>query len=93
MSSAKPLILFLFFVSAFLIITGIYEQRIAALEKTPKIEYRFIPRTFYEEQMAYNNTVTDKLSNFFQGESPWYDRTIGVLADTDFIKKQKKSMG
>lgn len=80
----------MFFVSAFLIITGIYEQRIQALEKTPKIEYRFIPRTFYEEQMAYNNTVTDKLSNFFQGESPWYDRTIGVLADTDFVKKQRQ---
>ena len=79
--------MFLFFTAAFLIITGIYEQKLAAAEEQRKIEYRFIPRTFYEEQLAKTNTVTDRLGSMFDKESPWFDRTVGPLLETPFDRK------
>ena len=81
MGGFKPLVMFIFFTSAFLIMTGIYEQKLAEARNNKQIEYRFIPRTYYEEQMGKNNTVTDKMSDMFMMESPWFDRTVGALAD------------
>jgi hypothetical protein len=86
-SNLKPFCILLLFVAAFLIITGIYEQKIEAAENNKKIEYRFIPRTYYEEQLAQSSTVHDKVGEIFAKESPWFDRTVGVLADVDYYKK------
>jgi hypothetical protein len=60
-----------------LIIHGIYDQKYADLEKNMRVEYRFIPRTYYEEQLA-NSTVTSNFKNMFSKESPWYDRNVSV---------------
>ena len=84
--SIKPLCMFLFFAAAFMIVVGIYEQKLSVAEQNKKIEYRFIPRTFYEEQLSGNNEVSDTLGNMFSGESPWFDRTIGALIETDTKK-------
>lgn len=73
----KSVILFLMFLGMVLIIHGIYEQRYTALEKKTRIEYRFIPRTYYEEQLN-NSTVSSNFKNMFNKESPWYDRNISV---------------
>jgi hypothetical protein len=86
MSQLKPVILFILFVAAFLIITGVYEQKLEAAENKKKIEYRFIPRTFYEEQLGKTNTITDKIGSMFESESPWYDRTVGLLSDVKIPK-------
>ena len=83
-STLKPIIMFLFFTAAFLVITGIYEQKLSAAEENRKIEYRFIPRTFYEEQLAKTNTVTEQVGNIFTNESPWFDRTVGSLLETPY---------
>jgi hypothetical protein len=77
----KTLILFLFIIGVFLIMHGIYEQKIKALEKNKRIEYRFIPRTYIEEQLEDSN-VSGKMANIFNKESPWFERNI-TLPKTD----------
>lgn len=74
----KSIILFLFFFGVISLIHGIYEQKFKALQENTRIEYRFIPRTFYEEQLAENPNVASTFKNMFQKESPWYERNIGM---------------
>lgn len=35
----------------------------------PRVEYRYIPRQIYEEQI-YDNNVMKKFQNMFQGQTP-----------------------
>ena len=58
--------MFLLFLGIILIINGIYEQKFQSLKKNVKIEYRFIPRTYYEEQLSQNADVTSNYKNMFQ---------------------------
>jgi len=81
MDGAKSLILLMFFVAIILIIIGVYEQKLAVAENNKKIEYRFIPRTYYEEQIGRTGDVTDKMANMFNKESPWFDRTVGPFVE------------
>lgn len=82
----KTIIIFILFLGVFMIVHGIYEQKLKAAEENVKIEYRFIPRTLYEEQMN-GNDLTLKMSDMFNKESPWYDRNIGDLSDIPQDKK------
>lgn len=77
----KSLIIFLFCFGIFLIIHSIYEQKYQALKKNIRIEYRFIPRTYYEEQLS-NSQVSSIFKNMFQKESPFFERNI-TLPKTD----------
>jgi hypothetical protein len=72
----KSFILFLFFLGVVLLIHGIYEQKYKSLSDNVRIEYRFIPRTFYEEQLAENPVVASTFKNMFQKESPWFERNV-----------------
>jgi hypothetical protein len=72
----KSIAMFLLFVGILLIVNGIYEQKYQSLKKNVKVEYRFIPRTFYEEQLAENSNVTSNFKNMFDTESPWFERTV-----------------
>jgi hypothetical protein len=48
----RALLTLLLVIGAFMIVTGMYEQKVLdALDKNTAIEYRFIPRSTYEEQM------------------------------------------
>ncbi len=60
-----------------LIIHGIYDQKYKELNDNMRVEYRFIPRTYYEEQLG-NSTVSSNFKNMFNKESPWYDRNISI---------------
>lgn len=71
----KPIILFLFFVGTLLIIHGIYDQKYEALKENVRVEYRFIPRTYYEEQLA-QSSISSHFKNMFSKESPWFERTV-----------------
>lgn len=73
----KSVIFFLFFVGMILIIHGIYDQKYAELKNKTRVEYRFIPRTYYEEQLS-NSTVASQFKNMFDKESPWYDRNVSI---------------
>lgn len=78
--------MFCVFVGSFLVLTGIYEEKIKQAESVKKIEYKFIPRTYYEEQMAESDLLL-KVGDMFNSVSPWYDRTIGALADIPDFKR------
>jgi hypothetical protein len=72
----KSIAMFLLFVGVLLIINGIYEQKYQSLKKNVRVEYRFIPRTYYEEQLAENANVTANFANLWAKESPWFERTV-----------------
>jgi len=83
----KSIIMFCVFVGAFLMITGIYEEKLKVAQTSKKIEYKFIPRTYLEEQLS-NDDVSQKMADTFKYESPWFDRTVGALADIPDFKKR-----
>lgn len=78
----KSIIFFLFFVGMILVIHGIYQQKYSELEKNLRVEYRFIPRTYYDEQLS-DSTVSAQFKNMFSKESPWYDRNISIGGPPD----------
>lgn len=79
----KAILIFLIFAAAFMIVVGVYEQKLDHARSEKKIEYRFIPRTYLEDQFARDNNVSEKMPNLFNGESPWFDRTIGSLIEPE----------
>lgn len=75
----RSIIIFLFCIGIFLIIHSIYEQKFQSLKKNVRVEYRFIPRTFYEEQL--NSAPTSSMfKNMFDKESPWFERNVTLPA-------------
>jgi len=75
---------------ALLIIIGLYEEKLEMANQNKKIEYRFIPRTYYEEQMSYAN-LFDKVGDMFDHPDPWHDRNI-YTSDNDSREMKDKNM-
>lgn len=73
----KSYLILLLFVGMFLIITGIYEQKLKNVKKLVRTEYKFVPRTLYDEVLS-NNDVQSTYKNYFDSPDPWYDRSVGV---------------
>jgi len=70
----KSLILVLLMVGIIMIVVGYNRQFLVC--PNPKIEYRYIPRTFYDEQLT-GGTVMKQFSSMFADENPWIvDRKI-----------------
>jgi hypothetical protein len=61
------LVVFLLFLGMILIIHGVYEQKLKNVESNVRVEYRFIPRTYYEEQMG-SPDLSHKMKGMFDGE-------------------------
>lgn len=72
----KTVVIFVLFIGMFLIIQGVFDEKLKAVEENKKVVYKFIPRTYYEEQIDESN-VTSKVSTMFNKESPWFDRAVG----------------
>ena len=83
----KSIIMFCAFMGAFLIIVGIYEEKLKVAEASKNIEYKFIPRAYLEEQLS-NDDLSLKMADTFKYESPWFDRTVGALADIPDFRKR-----
>lgn len=66
----KTIIILVLFIGLFMVTHGIYEQKLKNVSEKEKIVYKFIPRTYYEEQLSDNNVMT-KLSSMFNDNSPW----------------------
>lgn len=80
----KAIILLLLFIGMFMVVHGIYEQKLKAAEANKQIEYKFVPRTYYEEQiMAGEGDVTTKMADIFDKASPWFDQYIGAGLDSN----------
>lgn len=63
------------FVGMLLVVHGVYEEKLAAAQRNVRVEYRFVPRTFYEEQlMNAEGTLSDKFKSMFEGTDPLTDR-------------------
>ena len=77
----RSFIVLTFFVACLLLVIGIYEQKLDIAEKNKQVEYKFVPRTFYEEQMSNGVSVSETYSTMFKTESPWFDRTVGSIID------------
>ena len=65
----NSLVLLLFLIGIILITIGYTKSTL----KCPpsKIQYRFIPRSFYEEQLSPNNVLSN-FQSMFNESSPWY---------------------
>ena len=61
----------LLFISAFIIITGIHEQRLAQAKDNKEVVYRYIPRSALDEQLYGTPASTHFLSMFADKETPW----------------------
>jgi len=70
------IIIILFVVGIYMVIQGIFDEKYDALLKNQKVEYRFVPRSYYEEQM-FNKQFTEKLAPIFDEDDQWYHRTTG----------------
>ena len=55
----------------------------------PKIEYRYIPRTFYEQQLSIP-TVNRTFSSMFENQSPWDVYPQGVQEPIYSLNSKKK---
>ena len=71
----KQLVMLLFFVGVIMIMHGIYQQKLKIANENVKIEYRFIPRTYYEEQLA-NTNISSNFKNMFNDSEPWLERNV-----------------
>ena len=63
----RLLILLTLFIGVLLVMHGIYEDKIKEIQKDVKVEYRFIPRSYYDEQL-FSNQFSSKFSNLFDEE-------------------------
>jgi hypothetical protein len=60
----KSLITLTFIVGLFMVVSGIYEQKVMDALESKKVEYRFIPRSAYEEQMDSTQVSTNTRAMF-----------------------------
>ena len=64
----KTIVLFLFIIGIVMIVVG-YTREVSKVENT-KIEYRYIPRNQYEDQMQ-SDSVSTIFSSMFDNQSVW----------------------
>lgn len=75
----KALIIFLIFVGVIFVAIDVIKIKAGLVEKKPQVIYRFIPRTFEEEQL-YPVYPSEIFETMFSQPSPWlvstreYDR-------------------
>jgi hypothetical protein len=84
----KSIVILLFIVGVVMVLAGYTRQY--SICPNPKIEYRYIPRTFYDEQLSSQN-VLKQFGSMFQDENPWImDRNINNpenVNTSNFYKK------
>ena len=67
----KALVILFIFLGMVIVLHSIYEEKLSRAQKQVKVEYRFLPRTLYEEQMA-NTDVIGQFQSMFTRSTPWY---------------------
>jgi len=64
----KTIVILFLFIGLFFITHAIYEKKLEQIEKNKKVEYKFIPRSLYEEQLA-DPDVFKKFGGLFNTEN------------------------
>ncbi len=73
-SIMKALILLVLFGGMAMVIHSVYEEKLERARREVRVEYRFLPRTLYEEQMAQSADLlggSGKMVGMFDRASPW----------------------
>jgi len=80
----NALMIFIIFIGILMIVIDITRIKAGLIKQEPKIIYRYIPRTFEEEQLdpVY---VTDIFETLFSQPSPW----VGAVRTYDQRKQEK----
>jgi len=77
----KSIIILIFIIGVVMVLVGYTRQY--SICPNPRIEYRYIPRTFYDEQLSSEN-VLKQFSSMFEDSNPWIkDRNIKQTEKTD----------
>lgn len=63
----QSIIIILLIIGIIMVIDGIYREEITKLKQEKKIEYKFIPRSMYEDAL-YSDNLKGKYANIFDGE-------------------------
>ena len=71
----KTVVVLILFIGMFFIVQGVYEQKLKESIENKKVEYKFIPRTYYEEQLE-SSELTSKVGKLYES-NPWGDRVLG----------------
>lgn len=61
----RIVIVLILFVGMGMVIHSIYEEKLQRAQQQTRVEYRFLPRTIYEEQMSEDNKPVAKLKGVF----------------------------
>lgn len=60
----RSLVTVMLFAGLGIIMHSVYEERLQRAQKQVRVEYRFLPRTLYEEQMSQESPLTKFKSMF-----------------------------
>jgi len=58
-------IVLVLFAGMALVIHSVYEEKLSRAQQQTRIEYRFLPRTLYEEQLSEDNRPTSRMKGVF----------------------------
>ena len=72
----NALLALLLFIGLALVMHSVYEEKYRRLKKDVRIEYRFIPRTLYEDQLMQTD-VAGLYKDMFEEPSPWAGEAAG----------------
>lgn len=84
----KLLIVLMFFFGIILIVHGIYEEKFQKLKKNVKIQYRFVPRSYYDEQI-FSNQFSSKFSNIFDEDQDEWSANQRTFKPKKFTRRMK----
>ncbi len=82
----KLVIFILLTIGIFFVVYGVYEEKLRLAQERVRVEYRFVPRSYYDEQL-FDNQFKSKLAPIFEEDSAWYDRNIGREMGFDRMKR------
>ena len=69
----QTIAILLIFVGMLMITHGVYEEKLRSVQQSVRVEHRFVPRTYLEEQHTSNPNLTGLYNNMFDKTSPWMD--------------------
>jgi hypothetical protein len=88
----KPVITLMLFIGMFMIVAGVYEQKYQKLDKLVRTEYKFIPRSMYEDALATPDLVAT-YSSHFDVSDPWFNRTAEDTDGRTWYYRQSQDIG
>jgi hypothetical protein len=71
----NPVVVLILFAGMALVIHSVYEEKYKRLKQEVKVEYRFIPRTLYDEQLVQSD-VSGHFRTMFDAGTPWYGEAV-----------------